>query len=144
MTGDLKERLRLNEKWSVVFDPADNDRPLLIERYGEPAGDATGILGFNAGVAMFYAIRERDEKITDLEARLANAEAERDYWQKDSAAAWDKCEERRLQAVAAEAGEDALAEAGRKAVVQLIDHGSDGYASGLDSALAAYEARRKG
>jgi len=38
-----------------------------------------------------------------VEARLAEVEAERDAWMADSAAAWDKCEERRLLQEAAEA-----------------------------------------
>lgn len=39
-------------------------------------------------------------------ADLAAALAEREYWQKDSAAAWNKCEERRLAQVKAEAERD--------------------------------------
>ncbi len=117
MTDDLKERLRHADE----YEPLGHD--------GWEALDC----------------------ITDLEARLAAAEAEVQRIKEINVAHCRAvntllvCESRmETRAKAAEAGEDALAEAGRKAVVQLIDHGSDGYASGLDAALAAYEARRKG
>jgi hypothetical protein len=47
-------------------------------------------------------LRRLKEEVAALSARLAEVEAERDTWMADSAAAWDKCEERRLLQEAAE------------------------------------------
>lgn len=87
--------------------------------------------------SMNKTISRLQKRIAELEARIAAAEADLDYWQKDSAAAWDKCEEHRLQAVAAEAGEDALAECLRR----LLEGNS--YWAHSKDLLVAYRARRK-
>jgi hypothetical protein len=50
----------------------------------------------DAGIPQMVAL------IRALSARLAEVEADRDVWMADSAAAWDKCEERRLLQEAAE------------------------------------------
>ena len=48
-------------------------------------------------------IRKLTEENAALSARLAEVEAELDWWKADSGAAWDKCEGRRLMQEAAEA-----------------------------------------
>lgn len=48
--------LEVDEKWSVVYDPTNNDTPVRVTRYGEPAGDAREWNNFQ--VAMFYALLE--------------------------------------------------------------------------------------
>jgi hypothetical protein len=50
----------------------------------------------DAGIPQMVAL------IRALSARLTEVEADRDVWMADSAAAWDKCEERRLLQEAAE------------------------------------------
>ena len=161
MTDDLKERLRHADEyeplghdgWEALARITDLEaklqrlgRELNLAKYGEPD----------------FAWEIHKNAVAELEARLAAAEAERDYWQKDSAAAWDKCEERRLQAVAAEAGEDALAEALRPFgffsdepnttqqawEIRYCDRFEDwidfGDMESARDALAAHDARRKG
>lgn len=93
--------------------------------------------------SMNKTISRLQKRIAELEARLAAAEADRDFWQQDSATAWDKCEDRRLQAVAAEAGEDALAKAGSEARIALAGMvRPDNAVNLLDDALAAHQKRR--
>ena len=46
--------LTIDEKWAVEYDPANNDRPVRVTRYGEPSGDCDE--WNNVQVAMFYAL----------------------------------------------------------------------------------------
>lgn len=99
------------------------------------------------------ALREEAvARITDLEARLAAAEAEVQRIKKINVAHCRTvntllvCESRmETRAKAAEAGEDALAKAGSEARIALAGMvRPDNAVNLLDDALAAYEARRKG
>lgn len=51
------ETLKIDEKWSVRYDPANNDRPVAVLRHGEEH-----VIGpddwKNDSVAMFYALLE--------------------------------------------------------------------------------------
>lgn len=54
--------LKIDDKWSVKYDPANNDSPDLVMRYGEPCG--TTLDWDSADHAMFRALlkeRERSE-----------------------------------------------------------------------------------
>lgn len=55
--------LKIDEKWEVEYDPANNDRPVRWLRYGEECGWQTEWNENNAVTAMFYALlAERDGK----------------------------------------------------------------------------------
>lgn len=45
--------LRVDEKWSIIYDPDNNDRPMEWLRYGEPNST---FQESNAVVSLFYAI----------------------------------------------------------------------------------------
>lgn len=64
--------LRIDDKWSVEYDPEDNDRPLRQFRYGEEVDIYPPKEWFNDTTAMFYALLEArtatKEKIDALEA----------------------------------------------------------------------------
>lgn len=47
--------LRIDDKWSVRYDPENNDRPAQWLRHGEPHSDFEEN---NAATAMFYALLE--------------------------------------------------------------------------------------
>lgn len=111
MTDDLKERLQGAIEVNTIM--GDENLPRVV------------------------ILREALARITDLEARLAAAEADRDKAREYAAQARvreNKAEDARVSAVdratRAEAGEDALA-----ADLRRFRH---------TAALAAYEARRKG
>ena len=50
--------LKIDETWSISYDPSNNDRPVMWMRYGESHSkfDET-----NAVVALFYALLEASE-----------------------------------------------------------------------------------
>lgn len=56
MTGRLL--LRIDERWSVSYEPSNNDRPVDIFRNGEfhSKWDQN-----NMGTAMFYALLDREK-----------------------------------------------------------------------------------
>lgn len=56
MTGRLV--LQIDEKWSVSYDPSNNDQPVDIFRHGEfhSKWDQN-----NMGTAMFYALLEKEK-----------------------------------------------------------------------------------
>ena len=49
--------LQIDEKWSVIYDPDNNCRPMALRRHGElhPKGPA---LWDNVQLAMFYRLLE--------------------------------------------------------------------------------------
>lgn len=57
--------LRVDEKWSVTYDPDNNDRPHELLRHGEVAMNAMHHWN-NPVMSMFYALLERDEQIKKL------------------------------------------------------------------------------
>lgn len=50
--------LRIDEKWSISYDPAHNDRPLSWLRYGQPWSAEPEWAENNAVTALFYALLE--------------------------------------------------------------------------------------
>lgn len=50
----MNEVLKIDDKWSVEYDPSNNDRPVALMRYGEPVRGTWD----NPTVAMFYALLE--------------------------------------------------------------------------------------
>ena len=74
MSDDLK-KLKVDDKWSISYDSKQNDRPLDWYRY-----DAlhTPFSGFNADVAIFYALKEASDRIEEFEKALANMQREYD------------------------------------------------------------------
>lgn len=38
-SNTLLQTVRIDDKWSVVIDPLNNDKPLTVNRYGESVGD---------------------------------------------------------------------------------------------------------
>jgi len=71
--------LQIDDKWSVHYDPKNNDRPEVVFRNGErhPVGP---VMWNNDSVAMFYELLDAREKIAALSAQLeaANARARDD------------------------------------------------------------------
>lgn len=61
--------LKIDDKWSVEYDPANNDKPVNVLRHGEFAYKADGM--FNYVTAMFYALLEARQ------VRNETAEADR-------------------------------------------------------------------
>lgn len=51
--------LVVDDKWSIQYDPANNDSPQTLLRYGEDAGDVAHWK--NPEVAMFYTLLERTD-----------------------------------------------------------------------------------
>lgn len=51
-------RLQIDEKWSIDYDPQNNDRPVFIIRHGEIWDTWSG---GNAMLAMFYALLARPQ-----------------------------------------------------------------------------------
>ena len=64
------ELLRIDEKWSVEYDPSNNDKPGRTLRYGEPVFGGSSDWK-NDTLAMFYALIDRDARIEALEAENA-------------------------------------------------------------------------
>ena len=57
--------LKVDDKWSVVYDPKSNDSPKMWMRHGDrhyPFDES------NAVVAMFYALKEAREALTQSRA----------------------------------------------------------------------------
>ena len=87
--------------------------------------------------------------VHEMADRIEELEAELEYWRKDSAAAWDKCEEYRLRIEELEArvaAADKLAEAvthEREMVCQDFGMQQDA-ATAVHNALAAYQATKEG
>lgn len=48
--------LHIDEKWSVEYDPENNDRPIRLLRYGEPSIGNGPEMWNNPVTAMFYAL----------------------------------------------------------------------------------------
>ena len=62
--------LKIDDKWSVVYDPKSNDSPKMWMRHGDrhyPFDES------NAVVAMFYALKEAHEARDEVIARLVEA-----------------------------------------------------------------------
>lgn len=58
--------LKVDEKWSIEFDPNNNDRPLSVLRYGEPM--TIGPEDWrNDVMAMFYALLATKHCLWDVE-----------------------------------------------------------------------------
>lgn len=55
MTG--KPTLQIDEKWSIQYDPSNNDRPVAWFRYGEYHSD---FFEKNPVVSMFYVLLEKE------------------------------------------------------------------------------------
>ena len=71
MSDDLR-KLKVDDKWSILYDAGQNDRPLDWYRYDVLH---TPFSNFNADVAMFYAFQEASNRIEELEAKLSKSEA---------------------------------------------------------------------
>lgn len=56
--ADGLTELRVDEKWSILFDSTNNDRPVRVLRYGEPKGS---LPSQNVVTAMFYALLTRPD-----------------------------------------------------------------------------------
>lgn len=50
--------LKIDDKWSVEYDPENNDRPLRLLRYGEPSVTDVSRDWNNPVMAMYYALLE--------------------------------------------------------------------------------------
>ena len=48
--------LKVDDKWSILYDPKNNDRPIYWLRYGK---DGTTCDFNNPTLAMFYALLEK-------------------------------------------------------------------------------------
>ena len=62
--------LKIDDKWSVVYDPKSNDSPMMWMRHGDrhyPFDES------NAVVAMFYALKEANAALTQSRAETAAA-----------------------------------------------------------------------
>ena len=55
--------LKVDEKWSVEYDPANNDRPIRWWRHSEPHSEFDGN---NAVTAMFYALLEARATLAEI------------------------------------------------------------------------------
>lgn len=64
--------LKIDEKWSIEYDPDNNDRPVRILRFEEPA-ISTGHWK-NPEHAMFYALLSAHAEIERLRGKLAEAQ----------------------------------------------------------------------
>jgi hypothetical protein len=53
--------LKIDEKWSVQYDETNNDKPILILRYGSEAGKFHSEMQ-NWIIAMFYALLEKTKE----------------------------------------------------------------------------------
>lgn len=63
--------LNLDEKWSIEYDPENNDRPLSWFRYGKRHSEFDTN---NAVTAMFYALLEDHSERDRYKARAERAE----------------------------------------------------------------------
>jgi hypothetical protein len=61
----MKKVLQIDEKWSVEYDSAQNDRPTAVLRHGEPHTVGTDSWN-NDSVAMFYALLQHVEALKSL------------------------------------------------------------------------------
>lgn len=50
--------LKIDEKWSVEYDPQNNDRPVRVLRYGQPFFSTC--FENNIAVALFYALLAKE------------------------------------------------------------------------------------
>jgi len=56
--------LDIDDKWSIEYDPDNNDRPGKLTRYGQ-----TAVMDYNNPfVAMFFALLEAREQLDQAEA----------------------------------------------------------------------------
>jgi len=69
--------------------------------------ETTAQLRLKLKQAKTEAARDRAERL-DLMSKLDDADRQIDFWQADSATAWDKCEERRVAQIAAESRAERL------------------------------------
>lgn len=68
---EARASLRIDEKWSVEYNPSNNNRPGRVLRYGEPVtGGSTDWK--NDTFAMFYALLERDAALAAKDAELSD------------------------------------------------------------------------
>lgn len=61
LKDEIMKTLKIDDKWSVEYDPDNNDRPAALLRHGRNLGTGTGDWS-NSMVAMFYALLEAREK----------------------------------------------------------------------------------
>jgi hypothetical protein len=115
--------LSVDDKWSVEYDPLDNDRPMQVLRYGEPtAGRTTG--WNNDAHAMFYALLARDAELAALKKQVEELTAERDDARRYAVEARlreNQAEDRRVSESFARAKAEAEAAALRKALEFYAD-----------------------
>ena len=81
--------------------------------------ETTAQLRLKLKQAKTEAARDRAERL-DLMSKLDEADRQIDFWQADSATAWDKCEERRVAQIAAESRAERL-EAALHNCVGMLD-----------------------
>jgi len=74
MSEELKT-LKVDDKWSILYDAGKNDRPLEWHRHKKLH---TPFSEYNADVAMFYAFQEATDRIEELEKQNASLEAKLD------------------------------------------------------------------
>ena len=59
--------LKIDSKWSVLYDEEDNDRPVTVNRYDEPQSNWEEN---NMVLAMFYRLLEADQKLRAMSTIL--------------------------------------------------------------------------
>ena len=62
--------LQIDSKWSIEYDPENNDRPIRILRYGEPHAPNATTLQNNFVVAMFYALLSKEPIVENMTQRF--------------------------------------------------------------------------
>lgn len=67
------KRLKIDEKWSVMYDPDNNDRPVDLHRHDEFHGPFPVS---NVPVAMFYSLLEKDTELKNLNDEMELNELE--------------------------------------------------------------------
>lgn len=67
------KRLTIDEKWSVMYDPSNNDRPVESHRYLEFHSPFSSD---NSTVAMFYALLEKNKELQELNDEMELNEVE--------------------------------------------------------------------
>lgn len=129
--------------WRLAWSSA---RPQIIEELAQQTGVMPEVE--QGPWALICDAEEVSEAIAAMQARV-------DFWKKDSAVAWDKCEERRLETVALQARveqlEAALGESlfdGYAVLKQVNRNGqvvsSEQVSLVLDAAVKLYRAAMKG
>ena len=82
--------LKIDDKWSIDYDPENNDRPVYINRHGERHSNFEGD---NCTVALFYALLEAHKRrqIKDTAKALGQIMAECDCKHQAECEAAGKC-----------------------------------------------------